>query len=236
MKHGFNIPSSLLLLTLGLIILPVTMADMTYVQQQTITTSGQKPLEVTVTTYITSSKMKTEKSDGTSTIIDLDEMKLIEIDRIARKYDAVDLKVWAEQMKSAPGFSEFKTKITVGKKTRTIAGYICRPVVSKMGPTKQVSWVTSDIAIDPEITEFNKKLAETFPDVPLITAKYELWQQYLKLKSFPVQLRIDMKVKVGKSSITSKTKALLKTHNYNKIAPETFNVPKGYTRLKKTAR
>ena len=233
MAPGYKTPTLVLTLFLSVCLVSMTYADMTFTQEQQVTSSGGKPARFSVTTYITSSKLKTEKTDGSVVIIDWDEMKLIEIDRIAKKYSKTDLIVWASQMKSAPGFSKFKSKIKTGKKTKTIGEYHCREVVAKMGPVTRTSWVSADIRIDPAVVEFHNKMAEAFPNVPLITSKDELWRHYLKMKSFPVELKIESKVKVGKSKVVSTTKALLKSHNYDKIAPETFTIPKGYTPLVK---
>jgi hypothetical protein len=231
MTSGYKLPVSIFASFLCVCVVWIACADMTFTREQVETSSDGKSTRVGVTTYITSSKLKSEKTDGSAVIIDLDEMKMIEMDRVARKYSRTDLNAWASQMKSAPGFSKFKSRFKTGKKTKTIGDYQCREVVAKMGPVTRRSWVTADIRTDTAVVEFHKNMAEAFPDVPLITSKNELWRYYLAMKSFPVELKIESKVKVGRSTVVSTTKALLKNYTYDKIAPETFIVPQGYTPL-----
>ncbi len=203
-------------------------ADMTFVQQQLTSVGGKTQSPVIVTTSFTSAKMRTEISTGEITIVDLEKMKLFNLNTKNKKYRTTDLKDWAAKMKSLPGeLSEIEAKITVTDDTKQIGAYKCTKIVAEMGAMKQTTWVTTEIKTDKAVLEFNEKQSGLFKDIPLILSKKTIWDQYRKMKAFPVEIILE----ITTPDFASRTESLLQTHNYDKIDTSIFEIPKDYTPL-----
>lgn len=208
-------------------------ADMTYVQEQLSYSGGKKEGPYTITTHIIPSKMKIDvfmpaKSHHTITIVDLEKMKMISINSTSKKYSETDLDLWLSGKKNnPPELRERRARLTVTGETLSIQDYACTKIFANMDVIKNTSWVTPAIKTDTAVIKFNSKWAEHFKDIPYVTNQNALWQQYRKLDSFPVKVTIDIISLV----LNVKIELELKSHNYDKISPAVFKIPKGYTPL-----
>jgi len=211
-------------------VLPEASPDMTFVYQETTSTGGRTRGPSPLTTYITSTRMRTETSTSKITIIDLEKMKLFNLDSKTKKCYVENIRDLAAQTKSLPAaLSQLEPKITVTNETSQIEGYKCTKIIVNVGIMKQTVWVSPKIKTDKVLFEFNKKQAELLKDVPFISSQNALWQQYQKMQSFPVKIVIETKT----PHFTSRTESILKSYNYDKIDPALFEIPKGYTPLPK---
>ena len=205
-------------------------ADMTYVQEQKIFVNGQIEGPYIITTYITATKMKTDlfipgilKHDVT--IVDLDKMKLFSLNNKNRRYIETDLETWMEGENSLPAeLQDIKAKITVTGETMRIQNYECTKIVADMGAIKQISWVTPAIKTDKAAVEFNNSWGRICEDFPYISNMNAVWRQYRELNSFPVKIIID----ISASKYKARREMILKSHNYDKIDPAVFEIPKEY--------
>lgn len=214
-------------LSMGMSPLQSAFTDMTFVQEEGQPSGGKTGGRNRITTYITSTKMKTETSRGAIVIFDIENKKVINLDSETKKYSISGLDQWANMQRSMPEeIGKFVPKVTVTEETKVVNGYKCTKVIFEMGVITQTCWVTREIKPDKATVELNEKWAELYKDIPIIASKKVMWRQYQKMNAFPVKI-----ITIIKPPMPYASTMILKSHNYDKIDPSVFEIPKNYTAL-----
>jgi len=182
----------------------------------------------TVKNYMTANATRYEARDNI-TIVDLNKMKMYNLDPKAKTYNEVDLSKMGQvpEMEGEAG-KQFmgmvkglmgSIKVTPTKETRTISGYACtKNIVSFMG-TQSENWVTRDIKGLDEMMDYGKRFSEVMNQNPMMR-QMNVSAMIQDLKGFPVETTVNM--------MNGKMTTTLQKFEQKNLSAELFKVPTGY--------
>jgi len=205
------------------------LSDMTVTQEVTRTV-GDSKTTTTQTTYWTKTKMRTDHLAGFIIITDIESETVTAVNPKEKTYvpskfgDLQDVEAALSPKSAGIQFSVRET----GEK-KTIDGYPCEKLVLTVGPIEIVAWITSKIAIDPSVTEFNKKLLDLTRDIKLLNAQAQMQAAFDKHKAYPYLTIIEVSPPLADKAGRMETK--VKKVSYKKIDPSVFAIPSGYKKL-----
>ncbi len=170
----------------------------------------------TIKQYITSNASRTETSTGIA-IIDLNTRTMYQLSPNDKTYTKINIDTYMGGKNSKTvmaGFGEIK--VTPTKKTKKIAGYMCKKYnVDIMGSTSEY-WVSKDITGYKELMAFGKKMEKIFGKNPAAKQMAML----SKIDGYPIQMVSNIMGMTNTMTIKS-----IKKKSFSK---DLFQVPKGY--------
>lgn len=206
-----------------------SLADMTVTQEVTTTLGGKKTTH-TQTLYWTKSKARAGMPSGGIVIMDLDTKTFTILNIAGKTYTKQSFEDLKKAEASLPAeMREMKLSVSETGEKKTIDGYPCEKLSLKMGPTEITVWITKKIAIDPAVTEFNKKLLELTKDIKTLAMQARMQAEFEKRKAYPYLTVIEIPLPfAGK---TQRMESKVKKVSYEKIAPSVFAIPTGYKKM-----
>jgi len=212
------------LISLGL--LTASFADMT-VKQEISTTVGDRKTTLTQTVYWTKTKMRMDHPAGMIMITDLYSKMMTVLNPKAKSYTRRSFdQIKKEEDRLPAEVRELKFSVRKTNEKKTIDGYPCEKLVLKAGPMEIVVWITRKIAIDPAVSEFNKKFLELTKDIKTLNIQGKMRAAFEENEGYPYLTIVEMALPfAGK---TQKTESKVKDVSYEKIKSSVFAVPDGY--------
>jgi hypothetical protein len=200
--------------------------------------------EVTMVNYLSGNAFKTSSSDGTDTILRLDEGKIISIDNNKKTYtemtfqqlqqmaDSLNAAMTQDKQGSAEAMAAMKkmmgggadVPISVSKigPGENISGYATEKYVVQ-GPMQMEIWAAPELKVPPQYFDAMKM---RMPRNPMFDFS-KMFEEMKKINGYPVKQITTMKMMGMETKSTTVVTAVEK----GSIAKSVFDIPAGYKKV-----
>lgn len=206
-----------------------SLADMTITKEITTTVGGKKTASPQII-YFGKSKMRTDDPSGLITITDLDAKAMIVLNPKEKTYTQESFDDVKKLEAGLPReVKEAKLSVQEAGEKQTIDGYPCEKLILGVGPSRIEVWITTKIAVDPAVVEFDEKFLKLTRDVKTLNLQGRMRAAFEDRKAYPYLTVIEMPLAFAKG--TQRTESKVKKVSYEKIDPSVFTVPSEYRKV-----
>jgi hypothetical protein len=209
---------------------------------QTQTSSGGRGGErtVNVTSYLSGNAMKTSSSDGSDSILRLDEGKLILIDNNKKTYSETTFQQLQDMMDKAMGgqkelppevrkmmgATSSEVSVTKAGPGENVAGYPTEKYLMK-GPIEMEIWAAPGLKMPPQYYDAIKL---RMPPNPMFDFN-KIYNEMKKIDGMPVKQVVTMKMTGMGMNMEVKSTTVVTSIDKGAIPKTTFDIPAGYKKV-----
>ena len=171
--------------------------------------------------------MRTFHPAGIIVITDLDAKTVTALNPKQKTYAPNTFQEIKQREAALPAkVEEMELSVQETGEKKTMDGYPCEKLIFKIGPAEITAWVTTKIAVDPAVVEFDKKLLELTKGIKSLNLQPQMRAAFEKRKAYPYLTITEVPAVFGGNA--QRIENRMKKVSYEKIDPSVFAIPEGY--------